>query len=81
MPAVNTRVSGTNVTSDWWGTSGIKGQPATTEFLCGKKQTAVLKAHKHVLLHVHHTVSYSGKHMKSLSTGQFATKTKTLNQT
>lgn len=24
--AVNTRVSGTNVTCDWWGTSGIEGQ-------------------------------------------------------
>lgn len=46
---VNMRVSGTNVTCDWWGTSGIESQEGNHR---GKKQTAVARHRKHAHLYI-----------------------------
>lgn len=44
---VNTRVSGTNVTCDWWGTSGIKGQEGNHRGTLWKEANSCTQTHKH----------------------------------
>lgn len=52
---VNTRVSGTNVTCDWWGTSGIKGQEGNHRGTLWKEANSCTQTHKHAHLHVQYT--------------------------
>lgn len=52
---VNTRVSGTNVTCDWWGTSGIEGQEGNHRGTLWKEANSCTQTHKHAHFHVQHT--------------------------
>lgn len=49
---VNTRVSGTNVTCDWWGTSGIEGQEGNHRGTLWKEANSCTQTHKHARLHI-----------------------------
>lgn len=49
---VNTRVSGTNVTCDWWGTSGIEGQGGNHRGTLWEEANSCTHTHKYVHLYV-----------------------------
>lgn len=61
---VNTRVSGTNVTCDWWGTSGIEGQEGNHRGTLWKEANSCTQTHKHAHWHVQCVHARAHMHME-----------------